>query len=72
MAKKVPFVDPETCIGCSACSAVCPDVFEMQEDGKSKAVNEASDSEENIQNAIDTCPVQAIRWKQKNEPAEKG
>jgi len=63
--KKVPAVDPEVCIGCSACSAICPNVFEMQAEGKSKAVNGEADTEENIQRAIDTCPVQAISWKNK-------
>ncbi|MFH1200200.1 MAG: ferredoxin [Candidatus Micrarchaeota archaeon] len=63
--KKVPFVDPETCIGCSACAAICPNVYEMQPEGKSKAVNGEGDSQENIQRSIDTCPVAAISWKEK-------
>lgn len=64
-AKKVPFVDPEVCIGCSACAALAPNVYEMQADGKSKVVNGEGDSEENIQRTIDTCPVTAISWKEK-------
>ncbi|MFH1107155.1 MAG: ferredoxin [Candidatus Micrarchaeota archaeon] len=63
--KKVPYVDPEICIGCSACSALCPAVYEMQPEGKSKVVAGGADSEENIQRSIDTCPVQAISWKEK-------
>ena len=53
-------VDQSTCIGCALCTSICPDVFEMQEDGKSKAVNPTGDSEKNIQQAIDSCPVGAI------------
>ncbi len=68
MSKKVPFVDPETCIGCSACAALAPDVYEMQEDGKSKVVNGEGDSEENIQRSIDTCPVTAISWVEEPQP----
>ncbi len=31
------FVDQDTCIGCGACAATCPEVFEMNEDGKAVA-----------------------------------
>jgi ferredoxin len=61
--KKGAYVDPDLCIGCMLCTQICPKVFEMQSDGKSKAVNPISDTEENIQEAIDQCPVDAISWK---------
>lgn len=60
---RIPFVDQKACIGCGACVAVCPNVFEMDEDGKSRVKNPSGDTEENIQKAIDACPVQAISWK---------
>lgn len=66
-ANKVPYVDPETCIGCAACSALCPSVYEMQEDGKSLVANGEGDSEENIQRTIETCPVTAISWQEKKQ-----
>ncbi len=69
-ANKVPWVDPETCIGCSACAALCPSVYEMQEDGKSKVVAGEADSEENIQRSIETCPVTAISWQEKKANAD--
>jgi ferredoxin len=33
---KVPYVN-ETCIGCSACVAICGDVFDLDDDGKAFA-----------------------------------
>ena len=55
-------VDPVTCIGCGLCVQLCPKVFAMQDDGKSKAVNPTGDEEDAIQGAIDACPVTAIAW----------
>ena len=30
-------VNKDACIGCGACAAICPDVFEIDDDGLSKA-----------------------------------
>jgi ferredoxin len=60
---KVPVIDRETCIGCGSCAALCPKVFRLKGDGKAEVFNPAGDSEENIQKAIDVCPVSAISWK---------
>ena len=48
----------ESCIGCGACTAVAPDVFEIGDDGLAVVV-----SEENIdgaKEAAERCPVEAI------------
>jgi len=55
-----PKVDPNLCIGCGLCIQLCPAVFELGDDGKSHVINPTGDSEENIQSAIDSCPVSAI------------
>jgi ferredoxin len=60
---KIPVVDDNACIGCTACVGVCPGVFRMNAQNKSEAYNAQGDTEENIQHAIDVCPVQAISWK---------
>jgi len=62
----------EKCIGCGACTAVCPDFWEMGEDGKSvlkdgkkKGKNfelEVKDPSCNKE-AEGTCPVQCIHVK---------
>jgi len=51
-------VNEEACIGCGSCASQCPDVFEMNEDGKSVVVSQ--DDAECAKQAADGCPVQAI------------
>ena len=36
------YVDKDTCIGCELCTQICPDVFSMDDDGKSVAINAVS------------------------------
>jgi ferredoxin len=55
-------VDSDKCIGCGTCVALCPKVFALNKDGKSEVIDQVGDSEENIQSAIDACPVGAISW----------
>ncbi len=57
-------VDKDKCIGCGTCVALCPEAFELAEDGKAK-VKESADAkklEKGIKEAIDACPVQAISF----------
>ena len=59
---QVPHVN-ETCIGCSACVAISPDVFELNDEGKSEVV--ARDNYEwlDVDDSIAACPVDAISWR---------
>ena len=52
-------VDQNKCIGCGLCTATCPDVFEMGDDGKAK-VKEGSKPDDKCKEAANSCPVQAI------------
>ena len=61
---KLPKVDPGKCIGCGTCAAICSNVFRMNDENKAEAYNPAGDTEENIQQAISSCPVQAIAWEE--------
>lgn len=57
-------IDQETCIGCGACVAVAPELFEMDENGKSRAKKNANLNKEETKKAkegAETCPVQAIK-----------
>jgi ferredoxin len=58
-----PLVDADLCTGCELCVETCPDVFEMQDDVAAVA-NPDGASEEEIQEAIDNCPVEAISWQE--------
>lgn len=53
-------IDKKKCIGCGACAAVAPEVFEMGDDGKSQIVKGKIDMKKAKEGA-DTCPVQAIK-----------
>lgn len=62
--------DHQKCIGCGTCVSLCPEVFQMGEDGKAhikEAENKTENSEEKtlenspcVKEAADSCPVQAI------------
>lgn len=51
-------VNKETCIGCGSCAALCPQVFQMNDEGKSDVISQ--DDVECAKNAVQSCPVQAI------------
>jgi ferredoxin len=53
-------VDQDKCIGCGACAALCPDVFEIESDGKSHVKNAAACAKCDCKAAVDGCPVGAI------------
>jgi ferredoxin len=55
-------VDRAKCIGCGACAAVCPAVFDMDDEGLAIVIANPVPSEEEIavQEAADGCPVEAI------------
>ncbi|MBN2325386.1 MAG: ferredoxin [Spirochaetes bacterium] len=61
MAKKF-YIDAEECIGCGACSDSCPDVFAITDDNIAEITNPEGASEEEIQDAMDSCPVSCIHW----------
>jgi len=55
-------VDKDICIGCGACQATAPDVFEINDEGLADVIVEEVPEELN-EDAIDAkegCPVDAI------------
>lgn len=55
------YVDKDICIGCGLCAGICPEVFEMDDDGKAVASGAVTeDNESAVQEAMDSCPVTAI------------
>jgi ferredoxin len=55
-------IDKETCIGCGLCVDICPEVFELNADGKAEAKVDPipADSESAATDAAEQCPVNAI------------
>jgi ferredoxin len=61
--QKGVYVDEITCIGCKHCAHVARNTFYIEPDyGRSRVIRQDADSEEVIQEAIDTCPVDCIHW----------
>lgn len=58
-------VDQAKCIGCGLCVSTCPDVFELNEEGKSQVKNPSGCAKCNCQEEIDNCPAKAISWTEK-------
>jgi len=51
----------DDCTGCELCVDTCPEVFEMQGDvAVAKMTDVPADMEDAVQEAADSCPVEAI------------
>lgn len=59
---RAPYVN-ETCIGCSACVAISPDVYDLNDDGLSVVKELANYEDLSVDDSIQACPVNAISWK---------
>lgn len=59
-----PFVDHDECIGDGVCEQICPEVFELRDDGLAYVINENPDESlyDKIDEAIEECPTGAILW----------
>lgn len=53
-------IDKSLCIGCGTCASLCPECFEIDEDGKSHFKEGADSSKCDLKSVADACPVQAI------------
>lgn len=55
-------VNKDVCIGCGACAAIAPDMFELEDDGLAafKAEEVEKNKHEDILDAADSCPTGAI------------
>ncbi len=54
-------VNPNTCIGCTICVQICPEVFKIKGDKAVVSKNPVEDeAHECARQATEQCPVQAI------------
>ena len=65
-------VDKDLCIGCGACQAVAPEVFEIEDDGLATViVEEVKDElEMDAVDAKEGCPTNAIEEVKENSEEE--
>ena len=55
-------VDPELCSGCGPCVDICPEAFELDEEGIAvvKVDEVPAELQDACKEAADTCPTEAI------------
>jgi ferredoxin len=51
-----------TCIGCSACTAISGNVFELDDQGLSRVRHLDGYEGHDVDDSIAACPVNAISW----------
>ncbi len=62
MARSV-VINQEACTGCGTCAAIAEECFALNEETEKAYVTDlGACSEEQVQEAIDTCPEEAISW----------
>ncbi|GFR44489.1 hypothetical protein Agub_g5752, partial [Astrephomene gubernaculifera] len=53
-----------SCIGCGKCVRACPRTFEIEASkyGRARVISQEADTPEEVQVAIECCPVDCIHW----------
>lgn len=59
------YVEKEECTGCGNCEQICPQVFEMNDEGVADVIAEELDVEtlKCAKEAVEDCPVDCIELK---------
>ncbi len=64
MGKKV-VIDQDECEGCETCVELCPEVFAFDEEKEvAYVIKPEGGPEDEIEEAIDNCPVECIYWEE--------
>ena len=60
-------IDVDLCTGCGLCEETCPDIFKLNEDDDVAEITKTDydeNDEECLEEAIETCPTEAILTEQ--------
>ena len=57
-------INKDKCIGCGACTAIAPEIFDFDDDGLAKVIKD--EVNEDVKMAAESCPTEAIEIKEKN------
>jgi ferredoxin len=57
-----PKINVDECIGDGICEEICPEVFELRDDGLAYVIDDDPDAslQDKIEEAIEECPTSAI------------
>ena len=57
------YVDPDLCISCGTCIDICPEIYDWDDEGRAQTTCDdiPQDLEECAQEALESCPVDAIK-----------
>jgi len=58
---KKPVVDKVKCIGCGLCASIAAKAFNLNDKGEAEVVEPVEEDEAKIQEAKESCPVEAIK-----------
>jgi len=64
MAITKVWIDDDACTGCALCEDSCPEVFEVDDVAKVKEDADFNDYEEEIKQAAEDCPGEAIHYEE--------
>ncbi|MDA3793119.1 MAG: ferredoxin [Elusimicrobia bacterium] len=54
-------IDKELCIGCELCVQIAGDVFGMDDEDKAEIIGKVTeDNKDDVNDAIESCPTEAI------------
>lgn len=61
-----PVIVHDLCIGDGICETICPEVFELRDDGLAYVIDEnpSEDLRSSIEEAIEACPTEAIEMEE--------
>lgn len=64
------YVNEDACIGCGACVSIDPEHFDFNDDGLSEVISQENIESEDVKNALESCPTNAIKYGEGDENCE--